>query len=310
VNELILKGIDGANPLGFLAAVGVLRTASMAWSTDYPTTMEWRKHDGAWRPVLSFHFYVAEADFVSKLNITLKQMQNHPAFKFSDNLSLSPEVFRNEVLKAQKESHLNDRRFADFMAAYGCESLCDKNSESIADTAMRTMSGAGHQHFLGTIRQIVSDTEVFHISKTLFSLWQYDDPVEKHTMRWDPADDVRYALQWQNPSGDRNRKVAGCVWGANRLAIEALPLFVTAPKINSLETTAFTQNRAKGIFLTWPIWESPLSIETLRSLLSLHELQTSKPDRNKLKKIGVVEIFRCQRLTQGKFRNFSTAVPL
>jgi len=308
VNELILKGIDGANPLGFLAAVGALRTASRAWSTDYSPTMEWRKHDGAWRPILFFDFYIAETDFVSKLNATLKQMEKHPAFGISDNLSLPPEAFRNEALKAQEASKPNDRNFADFLAAYGCESVCDKNSENIADTAMRTMSGAGHQHFLGTIRQIVSDTKDYHISKALFSTWLYDDPVEKHTMRWDPFDDVRYALQWQNPSGDRNRKTGGGMWGANRLAIEALPLFVTAPKIRNLETTAFTQNKGEGVFFSWPIWESPLSIETLRSLLSFHELQASKPNRKNLMRMGVVEIFRCQRLTQGKFRNFSAAI--
>ena len=31
MSELTLKGLDGANPLGFLAAIGTLRIATVVW---------------------------------------------------------------------------------------------------------------------------------------------------------------------------------------------------------------------------------------------------------------------------------------
>lgn len=304
---LILRGIDGANLLGFLAAIGVLRTASSVWLIDLPQ-MGWCKYEGAWRPYLLSRPGVNEAELVSRLYEKLIQMDQHPSFSFSDDLSLPPSIFRSETISAKTKAMPNDRCHVDFLSAFGSESVTEKTG-NIADTAMRTMSGAGHQHFLGTIRQLVKDTKMHHIHKAMFSQWMYDDPAEKHCMRWDPFDDVRYALQWRNPSGDPGRKVRGSMWGANRLAIEALPLFPTAPKGRGLETTGFTQQKGHGIALTWPIWEPPVTIETVRSILAIEQLQHLRPDREMLKRKGIVEIFKCQRLTQGKFRNFSQAVP-
>ena len=97
--------------------------------------------------------------------------------------------------------------------------------------------------------------------------------------------------------------------GANRLAVEALPLFPAAPGEGGLQTTGFTQRRGKGVLFTWPIWEVPLHLDTVRSLLSLAELQEPRPDRESLAARGVVEIYRSQRTTRDKYRNFTPALP-
>ncbi len=155
-----------------------------------------------------------------------------------------------------------------------------KPTGQISDTAFRTMSGAGHQHFLGTIRTFIADTQAEHLRKTLFCNWQYDDPLEKHSMRWDPQDDIRYALRWSNPSGDRERKQAGSMWGANRLAIKALALFPSFAAAHRLETTGLTQGRRGQLpHLTWPVWTGLLSVNCVVSLLAMAEFQKPAPDR-------------------------------
>ena len=300
---LVLNGLDGSNPLGFLAAVGTLRTATHA-SPASKWHLQWQMYDGTWTPKLIGNDQLSEDALIDLLMPALKTMKDQAALKFNKNLNVDCEQFRVVTEKAQTAATFINRHEADFIAAFGCESLpiSDKNP-NIQDTALRTMSGAGHQHFLYSMLTLVQTTEPDHLRTSLFLPWQYAD--EKPSLRWDPVDDRRYALRWKDPSHDPIRTMRG----ANRLAIEALPLLPTAPGEQRLQTTGFSQHRGAGVLFTWPIWEVPLSMDVVRSLLSMAELQESEPDRARLRARGVVEVYRSQRITTGKFRNFTVASP-
>ncbi len=166
------------------------------------------------------------------------------------------------------------------------------------------MSGAGNQHFLGFMQELTKVTDIKNIHDSLFNRWSYTDTGP--SLRWDPADDRRYALRWLRPSTDPIKTVRG----ANRLAIEALPLLPSVPCGGRLETTGFTQRKRQNASWTWPIWTSLLSIDVIRSLLALPELQRISPNRKTLHVMSIEEVFRSQRITQGKYRNFTTAVPV
>lgn len=300
---LLLNGLDGSSPLGFLAAVGVLRTVAEADScVDW--RVRWELREGSWSPVLLGDATLAADGLIQVLMPALMGMKGHPALSFADDLTLSCADFRGVALYACDAADPSDRRHADFMAAFGCDSHpISPKDPRIQDTALRTMSGAGHQHFIGSMRELVDVTDSAHLRASLFEPWQYADP--KPSLRWDPVDDRRYALRWEAPSGDPVRTMRG----ANRLAVEALPLFPTAPGERRLETTGFSQSRGQGVLFTWPIWKGPLNIDTLRSLLGMAELQEPRPDRERLQARGVVEIYRSQRITEGKYRNFTPALP-
>ncbi len=304
---ILLNGLDGSNPLGFLAAVGVLRVTTNADSRSN-WRMRWEAHTGGyWSPVLTGPPRITADSLIELLNPALKEMHGDPSFEFADDLTINCEEFRGVAQSAFDTTSLSDRRFADFIAAFGCDSIpipISPKDERIQDTALRTMSGAGHQHFIGFMRELVESTEPGHLRASLFETWQYLDP--KPSFRWDPLDDRRHALRWKEPSGDPVRTMRG----ANRLAVEALPLFPTAPGERILHTTGFTQSRDEGVLFTWPIWEVPLNIEATRSLISLAELQGPRPDRECLMARGVVEVYRSQRITIGKYRNFTSAVPV
>ncbi|MDQ3776997.1 MAG: Arc family DNA-binding protein [Pseudomonadota bacterium] len=312
MTDIILIGLNGGNPLAYLAALGAFRTSSLQWP-KVPIRMAWEQDTGGWHPRLNLGIEISEDEWLAGISSALRSMVGHPALALADDLAIPCAHFRNAALAAQTAAKPKDRCFADFIAAFGSEIVetkeNGKTTGKISDTAFRTMSGSGHQHFLGTMRTFVNDTEDTHLRKAVFAPWYYDDPIEKHTMRWDPIDDVRYALQWRNPSGDPERKEGGSMWGANRLAIEALPLLPTAPRGKDLETTGFTRRREQGLAWTWPTWSGALSLDTVRSLLALPALQEQSPDRKKLGAVGVVEVYRCQRITQGKFRNFTPALP-
>jgi hypothetical protein len=161
------------------------------------------------------------------------------------------------------------------------------------------------------MRHVLRTVTAEHVHRALFAPWTYGDPIENSTLRWDPSDDVQYALRWRNPSGDPERRKRGSMLGANALAIHALPLFPTAPVGRRLETVGFTR-RDQAVTWTWPIWEPPAPLSVVRSVLAIADIQVRSLDaatRAALACRGVREIFRSRRVTRGKFRNFTPAEP-
>ena len=297
---LSLNGLDGSNPLAFLAAIGTLRTLAVAEIRSNPR-LAWVAHEGAWMPQISSGKILSKDELIEILVPALRR-HSTPEFNFAKDLNLEPEEFKRAAVEARDNATQCDRRYADFLAAFGCEVLVDKGTKKIQDTALRTMSGAGHQHFLGTMKELAKAANAARLRMSLFRSWDYFD--KKLGLRWDPEEDRRYALRWGNPSGDTIQTMHG----ANRLAVEALPLFTAFPGPRQLETTGFSK-RGKAVSFTWPIWTGALSLDVVRSLLSLPELQESTPNRTALNAMGVVEIYRSLRITVGKYRNFTQARP-
>ncbi|HEX7114952.1 MAG TPA: hypothetical protein VF193_07455 [Steroidobacter sp.] len=305
-SNVVLEGIDGSNPLGFLAAVGTLRSMSLA-QPDWMPRLFWLRAD-AWRPVLAFERNRSRTDVVSALALFLRNPPGREAFRLGNNLNIPRAEFRKAAQVAVAGATAENRAWADFLCAFASDGIANDKG-LIEDTALRTMSGSGHQHFLGFIRTLIKDVTAEHIEKALFAQWKYDDRVENHTMRWDPLDDIRYALRWRNPSGDPARKERGSMWGANRLAIEAMPLIGTIPENGTLKTTGFSGTGSRSTFWTWPIWSVPASPDVVRSVLALRELQSKLVKRSVLERMGVAEVYRSQRITVGKYRNFTPGVP-
>lgn len=302
MTEIVLIGLDGGNPLAFLAALGTLRALKSAWPHD-PPKIAWKQSESNWRPEMVFAKTPSKAEMLAALDTELRAMNNHAAFTFAKDLNVFRKDFRSFAKDASvRAARERDLRDADFAAAFACDGIASEKDQ-VEDTAFRTMSGAGHQHFLESMDLLAKGTTPEHLSAALFSPWGYADP--RPSMRWDPGDDRRYALRWDEPSGDPVRTVRG----ANRLAVEALPLFPVAPVDGRLATTGFTGTNSQNTFLTWPIWTGAIGLDTVRSLLALEELQAVSPDRAKLVAIGIAEIYRSRRITVGKYRNFTPAQP-
>ncbi len=309
-HELMLTGLDGSNPLAFLAALGTLRTLALAWP-DEAVKMRWKLHAGAWRPAVQSERPETEEGLTHALTRQLHHMAANPALELGDNLNVSADTFRsyaNELLeKAQTSPDAAERISLGFAAAFACDALVNEQAK-VQDTALRTMSGAGHQHFLATMRFIAANTQAEHLGKVLFRPWKYDDPIAKQSLRWDPSEDSRYALQWRDPSGDPTRNRRGTMLGANRLAIEAVPLLACAPDGKTLRTVGFKGRGARDTYWTWPIWDAPISLDVCRSLLANPSIQEGGHAAiSSLKSMGVQSLFRSRRITTGKFRNFTPA---
>lgn len=289
---LILSGIDGSNPLGFLAALG---TAVTVRTFCPDVLLSWLQDEGKWRPAL-VGLSSLDRDFLDQLTEALGSLSTE-AFTIEKKLPFSAVAFATLVRSAT--STRSDRRFVDFVAAFGCESLKDK--DIFADTHFRMVrsgdsAGQGFLYYAAAIRQ---STDRETLQRTLFREWQYEDGY--FSLRWDPIEDSNYALRWGDPAkNDKNTMI-----GANSLALEALQLLPTAPQANSLQTTGF-HSEGRVDYFTWPIWTTPIGTDVIRSLVAFEELHQPQPRRNVLHAIGVDEVFRSRRISPNQYyKNFS-----
>jgi hypothetical protein len=120
------------------------------------------------------------------------------AWKIGQDLTLRCEEFGEALREAAGKAVRGDRVNVDFLAAFGCDVYgAGAKKELMADTGFRTMSGAGHQHFLGFMQELALSTEPQHLRRTLFELWDYEDG--RPSLRWDPADYRPHALRAVDP---------------------------------------------------------------------------------------------------------------
>jgi hypothetical protein len=322
MTELTLTGPNGSNPLGFLCALGTLRALSNAWP-DANVKMAWKQMGAAWRPVLQ----VDHADLDGKteeevknlivkvLFAELQKMEGHPAFNFCyddedqtawDTTNVTYTEYRRYCCQATESMRIGDRKWTDFAAAFGCDGAFN-TKDKIYDTPFRFLSG--NQKFLEVFRAIVSDTTTDHLSEAVFGPWMYQDDGRKKTLRWDPNEYRKHAFRWQDPNSD---KIIPTVRGANRLGIEALPLFSTLPVGSRSQTTGFDRRNRQ---FTWPIWRSFISLRLVQSVLALKDLCSERPDRAQLSRMGIEEVFRSTRTAldnnrEEGYRNFTPAKPV
>ncbi len=316
--SLPLVGLDGSNPLAFLAALGTLRTLSLALP-DERVKMSWSAKQGFWCPSIHCPLEKDPEQFIAVLHAQLQQSRNRPAFDIGDNLNLPAQTFRKLLLQVtyNLEAMPSDsaRIDADFLAAFGSDAIADENGV-MEDTAFRTMSGAGHQHFLKFFRELVVKTEESHLERALLHRWDYADEGRGRTLRWDPSEDRRYALRWNDPSGDPVKTMRG----ANRLAIEALPMLTTMPTSNGLATTAVQASGRRNTFFIWPVWSPMIDMHVVRSLLTyacrlrLDRQRANENGQEEISKtrtaLGIAALFASARITTGKFRNFTPSSPV
>jgi hypothetical protein len=182
------------------------------------------------------------------------------------------------------------RSSLDLLAAFGTDACLQQNSDRIQRTPFCFVTGSGHQFFLDTARQLLSQVGEEGVHRVLFERWDYRD--KGLSMRWDPNEDRRYALMDRDPSPSGARTM----WMANLLAYRALSLFPTVPQGSRLAATGWdVQQRV----FSWPLWERPIGAETVRSILQMQELTEQRPDASTVRARGIFAVYRAQRIEVG-----------
>lgn len=374
--EIVLTGIDGANPLGFLAALGALvalrRTVSDA-------RLGWRR-GAVWRPIISGALPMsaeteqvdtdalccaialdlrgtpvganaeakrraAQATFDQSKNAvtrkrkeirdrrlrgkerqaasdaevvpleqelrkarevwltTLQGAVPRPELVLGKHIDCRPDEFQAHAVNLFENTNAACREPLDFLASFASDA-CAGSAERVLASFFCFITGSGHQYFLDTARALAGAVTDERVRTTLFKPWTYSD--ETLSMRWDPTEDRQYALLDRDPTASGNKPRTE--WAANLLGYQALVLFASASSGRGFWTTGWDRPRPSmnihEACFTWPLWETPIPPDTIRSLLLLDELTAQQPNRTALQARGVAAAYRAQRIKVGSGANF------
>jgi CRISPR-associated endonuclease/helicase Cas3 len=297
---ILLKGLDGSNPLAFLAALGTLRTLSLALPNE-PVRMSWTEHEGAWRPRVWCSLANSGDGLLATCEKSLvRERSSHPT-RFLDYASQNAQA--KDFFEAVRRGTIPSDDFDCWVAAL---------TNDVHPEATSPLQLTRSDYFSGNIDQILANTTRAHLGRALFDVWRYDDVLDNQSLHLDPSEDRRHAYQWNKPSGDPSRKKSGNMLGANRLALEALPMFLGVPSNNPkrLHVTGWTGVRSDDATWTWPIWSVPVGTNVVQSLMGLTELQMPTPNSGRLKAVGVSAVFRCRRILVEKTPNLTPTMAI
>ena len=227
---------------------------------------------------------------------TRRQSVPSPELALGQRPDCTEEEYRSFAEQFLKEIKTGERLAINMLSAFGSDAAVSKGRIEV--TPFCFITGSGHQWFLDTARELTSKVTLELLRKALLNeAWTYSD--EKLSMRWDPLEDRRYALMDRDPNKTRT------VWMANLLAYRALTLFPSAPVRGHLETTGWwslpkkPEQKQQQKFFTWPIWDKPIRVETIRTLLQHPELAQESPTLSELRHLGIAACFRSQRIQVG-----------
>lgn len=282
----LCRGPDGGQLLGFLCSLGLLEAATRAFP-DHRVRLGFDWYDLAYRPLLTVEPAVDREELVEELHAWIGRRATSPELtRLGDDLPCDTTAFATLAREM-----LDDSATSALLTGLG---VARAGSDRLDDTAFRTMSGAGHQHFLAFARQIAEQTTPEHVDRCLFERWDYADP--SPSLRFDPADDRRYALRADDPAKSSSRAPIRTMRAANALAFEGLALLPVTPTAHGTETTLVARE-GRSVVVRWPLWHRPVGIDVAASILALVDTRVA----------GIVAVFQARRLTVGKYRSFTPA---
>jgi hypothetical protein len=219
-----------------------------------------------------------------------------------DDVKVDPALFAALLRATRSHVSKNDRESTDFLAALGSECVTAQNKNQVKPTALHMTSG--NQQFLETLRELAKSLDVTQpvhgkascppaeaFREALFGEWRSADAFS--SLGYDPATEAIYALTAAAPTDTGPRSTRAAIW----LVVEALPLFPCFPVGRRLHTRGFDNAASR---FRWPLWDRPLSLPVIRTVVGLPEVFATDPSPNALLSYGIAAVFEADRVTIGK----------
>lgn len=313
MTEHILEGIEPDNLLGFLALLGFHRALDCA-EPDWHARIYWKGLPVRPRLVLS-----TEAQRSQVLEAAAKGCERLASvhdFEGRKDISFTRDEARERLRSESASATPANRMSIDLLCALTSDAVV--KDDKVRATPFCAMFGQGHQHFLERLQAVpngvvpkklakrVTQVELNapkKLEQALFSAWGRRDPAQ--SFRWDPLEDRRYALRFEDPSTDEGLTMHG----ANRLASLALPLLPAVPTRDRSKIQLGAVGTAwipgTGLCISWPIWSRPASLKSIVAMVASSEQDLKGKDG-----LGIIRIYRAERISVGKFFNFTRASPI
>ena len=317
-----LDGLEPDNLLAFIALLGLLRTLEEA-RPCWRTRVWWTVDEPPLRPALRVPEGEDSGAVVHAAAEGLDSLAQRHEFDGLKDLALSPRDAARTLRKAA-EIETGDRYVADLWAALVSDAAVARDRKKAEPTPLCLMFGQGHQHFLerlasvpqrktppvrgkGQSKVVVSEGDC--LREALFATWERPDRTSRRdgvrSFRWDPNEDVRYALRSRDPTDEHTKEPTQ--HGANRLAAIGLSVLTVAPKLRfgqaRLVVVGGRRESDGGFIFRWPIWRTPIGLAAIRALLGHPGIER----RETRASLDVVEVRQARRISTGKFMNVTRA---
>ncbi len=270
MNDVALRALEGTNPLGFLAGLGVLDALT---SENPDATLHWTDE-------LVPHAVVGGITDLDLLLDILDRDQevwrDSALLGFPEGAPLPDAKPGSETLREWFEAVAGkrDRRAdSDLLCSLVAEGALDRSAKAKPTHLHFT---AGRQQFLNMVRLLAAKVDRERLREAVCGPWRYDSPLP--SLSWDARGERVYAIRAINPSDEKRLSVPGSDW----LAFRGLVFYpVTRTNMGSLRTTACDPPWKHSAF-RWPIWEVPCTRNVIKSLVADHTL-VSQSRRTRLR---------------------------
>lgn len=332
---LVLSGIDGNTPLGFMAALGLLQVLEAQGKSSQPQAgpatsvrLSWKQLD-AWRPILH-----SAGDLDDVVNIVMNDVvlwAESPLlnFRYVKLEKQGPKTVGGlkaplAVVRAWQRGQRDSEREAD--AAFAAGLFCDavvEESKKCATKEDHGKCGVAYDPDVD-LAQIVERTFFDFTSRNAQFLEQvqvirsYLKPkilraaLERGAPDYEAARSAR-ALDW-DPTSDTPGAIftgyqRGFLPAHEWLAFRSLGCFPLASIGRRVLLTACSGHRLDGQF-TWPLWERPASLDAIRSLVGYPDLPKLKPDQRRALGVSTLLQARLTKKADGYTGTFAPARPV
>lgn len=303
INVIQLPGLRAESLLGFLAALGAFRLIAQ---TNPKAKLRWNAEGGGWTAELHVSDEkltcadkVVDAVYAETSDSSL----DHPILEWERFLG---KAFTDECIFYRRSAlaALSDPSAAkwDFLPVFTSQQPVKQGD--VLEHFDHPFRAARKDYYLGNLKSVLERTRREHIFRTLVRPWDYRDAMANQSLRLDHGDDRRHAYQWHAPTEDPARQKIGCMLGANRLAIEAFPLFPCIAASSGGMAVGFTCVSKTLTWINWPIWNMPCSLPVISSMLNLASVHDRTPRMAELRQMGIDAVMRTRRLPIEKNKVF------
>lgn len=286
MNGVHLTGLEGTNPLGFLAALGI----QVAFATESEQPRIW------WSDNIVPHAIV-DKDFTTE-RIACQAMTVFAQWK--DSPVVNPRrpdgspMPKGDELKLTTEdtrTYLSLADQSDSWSALTTALLAEGSLDRKGDVAKPSdlYLTAGKEIFLDTARKILGGVSRDDVLTGLKGPWSYRSKLP--SLRWDVSDDRVYALRAYDPAPKSGPGPKRTNPGPEALSILGLSLY---PVFGSHRRT-LTQGCSgpwTASTYSWPLWHKPATSHVVKSLLA-HAYHPADVGRHRwLRSWGVFRVLR------------------
>lgn len=296
-----LTGLDGSNPLGYLAALGCLLVADrmigsvrLSWTSGVES-------------VAILHGATLD-ELVDAVMSDRDRWEGSPALGHLpggvvDDIKFATAADVRGYLAACAAAPDDGRSLA-LAQALVCEFAVDNGGNAKPTDLHFT---AGQQRFLRMARELRDGLQRDHVQPALTGPWEKRSTLP--SFMWDVADDRVYALTGRDPAGERKLTEPGAEW----LALQGLAAYGVQRSAADRVAVPGASGRWKRGNWTWPLWKPALGVAAAVALVNRSGVVGPSRDSDaRLRLEGVSRILSTTvlRTEQGGYGSFRPTVVL